>query len=164
MSVWRRGPLTENPYVRTPFRVARVPREVVARRSVVQLISQTRRMVATDATAHTIRGEPVTPEKLNAAESVLLSPEQRIVEELLVHATEAPPTKRIRELGRQAAEAMAALAPGPLGLTNPKALACWLADLARQYLDTVEPADIRQRSILVKSKCSRSTHLSVLSP
>src|SRR6266542_4006140 len=113
MNVWHRGSLTENPYYRTAFRVGRVPRDVVRHRTVVQLLGQTRRIVAADPQAHTVRGEPVTDAMLNAAEQVLLDAKQRIVEELLEHAAEEPPLDRVRQLARQAAAALAADDDGP---------------------------------------------------
>lgn len=106
MNLWRRGSLTRNPYHRTAFAVAQVPREVVRHSILVKLLGQTRRIVNADPQAHTIQGEPVTGAEINAAEQILLDPRQRIVEELLVHATEKPPLEQVRQLAREVAEAM----------------------------------------------------------
>jgi hypothetical protein len=110
MSIWLRGSLLVNPYYRTAFRVARVPREIVRHRTVVQLIGQTRQL---PEGGHSIAGEPVRPSEVNAAEQVLLDPVLRVLEELIEHATEKPPVERLRKLQR---EATAAMAPPPEAL------------------------------------------------
>ena len=107
-NVWRRGPITQNPYVRTAFRITRVSRETARRAAVVQRIGQTKRMVETIPGAHKIAGEPVVLADVIAAEQLLLDPAQRVPEELLHHAAEKPPTDYARRLAQQAADAMRA--------------------------------------------------------
>ena len=141
MSRWSRGPITRNPYLRNAFRAARVPREIVRRRTLVHLISQTKRIVNTDPDLHAIRGEPVTQAEINQAEAIVLDPQKRILEELLVHAAETPPMKRIRQLAKQAAAAMTPGADGPSVAPDERSLGPWIPDLVRQYLDTAPPAD-----------------------
>lgn len=141
MNVWRRGSLTQNPYARTAFRVARVPREVVRHRTVVELIVQTRQLVGADPKAHTIGGRPVDLAEINAAEQVLLDPRKRILEELLEHATERPPLQRVRKLAREAAEAMASDGGGRLAVTNLSGLEPWVGRLVRQFLDGLPAPD-----------------------
>ncbi len=141
MNVWRRGSLTENPYYRTAFRVGRVPRDVVRHRTVVQLLGQTRRIVAADPQAHTVHSEPVTDAMLNAAEQVLLDPKQRIVEELLEHAPEEPPLERVRQLAQQAAALLAADDDGPPVPGNLEVLRPWAGALVEQFLEAVPGPD-----------------------
>jgi len=105
--IWLRGSLAANPYHRTAFRVARVPREIVRHRTVVQLIGQTRQLIQSNPGAHSIGGEPVRASDVNTAEQVLLDPAQRVIEELLEHATEKPPIERLRRLLREVVAAMA---------------------------------------------------------
>lgn len=105
MNIWRRRPLTENPYVRNAFRVTRVPRELLKRRTIVQLIGQTRRVVCSDPTEHAILGAPVTAEELNQAEAIVLDPAQRILEELLAHPAESLPLDRVAKLAEAARQA-----------------------------------------------------------
>jgi hypothetical protein len=100
MNPWRRAPIDKNPYVRNAFRVARVPREVVSRRALVTLIGRTQRIVQ-EPGAHTIRGEAVTVADINAAEKILLDAKQRIIEELLVHATEGGPGLALRDFEKE---------------------------------------------------------------
>src|SRR3954451_448699 len=90
MNPWLAGPLTRNPYYRTPFRVARVPREVTAPAVVSAMIAQTRQLVAHAPGEHAIRGEPVTQAELVAAEQVLTGAAKRLGAELLHHAAEPP--------------------------------------------------------------------------
>ena len=135
MNPWRRGPLAKNPYARNAFRVARVPREIVRRRTIVQLMGQTKRVVSADPRLHTIKGEPVTEAEINAAEQILLDPKQRIVEELLVHATERPKLERVHKLAQQIAEAMKADENAPLQATNLKGLQPWVREIVKQFLD-----------------------------
>src|SRR4051812_33324190 len=101
MNVWRRGSPTVNPYDRTAFAVARVPREVTRHRTLVQLLGKARQVVRADPQAHVLPGGPVTESEINAAEQILFAPQKRIVEELLTHATEVPPLERVRQLARE---------------------------------------------------------------
>lgn len=141
MSIWRRGSLEENPYVRTAFRVARVPREVVRHRSVAELVAQTRRLVSADPKGHLIRGEPVTEAELNAAEQVLLDPARRVQEELLHHAEERLPLKRLRDLARELDAALADPDEGPLPVRSYEALRPWSASLVADWLATLPRPD-----------------------
>jgi len=141
MSVWRRGSLTENPYVENAFRVARVSPEVVRRHTLVQLIGQARMIVSTDARAHSIRGQAVTSEDINRAESILLAPQERILEELLVHATERLPLQRARQLMQEASAVLVREAAAPAQVRDLQVLRTWVADLVGQYLDGVKPSD-----------------------
>jgi len=140
MNIWRGGSLTENPYVRNAFRVARVPREVARRQTLVQYIGQTRAMISADPGAHRIRGESVTHEELNQAEAILLSSDQRILEELLTHATESPQISRLRRLAKEAAAAMA-VGQDALGPIDPRILHPMLLDIVRLYLPEIPGAE-----------------------
>src|SRR5262245_28063331 len=106
MNIWRRGLLTQNPYYRTPFRIARMPREITRHRTIVKLISDTRQLVNRDRQSHQINGSPVTDAEINDAEPALTDPKRRIIEELLEHAAEEPPLAPVRKLAREVAEAM----------------------------------------------------------
>jgi hypothetical protein len=141
MNIWRRGPLTQNPYLRTAFRVARVPREITRRRTLVRLVNQTRHVVSIDPQAHTIRGAPVTMTKLNAAEQILLDPPQRILEELLEHAAEAPPLEQVRKLAAEATRALAEDGLTSAPVTNLRGLQLWAHSLAQQFLESVPGPD-----------------------
>lgn len=136
MNPWCRTPVNQNPYRASAFRIAGVPREVTRRRTVAQLIAQTRQIVRTDPSAHLVEGVPVTEAEVNAAEAVLLDPERRIVEELLAHAAERLPMERLREL---TAELRGQLSQSP---TTSGVLAPWLF---RQWLEKLRrcvPADL----------------------
>ena len=141
MSLWRRGSLARNPYSRTAFRTARVPRETVRYRTVVQIVGQTKRIVSTDPTAHMIQGEPVTHAEINAAEKILLDSKQRIVEELLEHASEKPPLDRVRQLSRVVAEAMTEQAAPQLRVKDFSGLEPLRLSIIRQFLDTSASPD-----------------------
>ena len=141
MNVWRRGSLTTNPYVRTAFRVARVPRETTRHKTIVQLVGQTRRIVRVDPQAHAILGEPVTDAEINAAEQVLLDPKRRIMEELLHHAAEKPPLDRVRKQAAQAAEAMASEDSEDLPITNLSALESWARRIVTDLVEASPPTD-----------------------
>jgi hypothetical protein len=131
MNIWRRGTLEQNPYTRNKFRVARVPREVVRHATIVTIIGQTRQIVNHDPAAHAIRGTPVTTAEILVAEQVLLDPRQRILEELLHHATERLPLERVGELRDEAAGLLSAGDPGPSPVTRPAALRVLAAEMAR---------------------------------
>jgi len=114
MNPWRRGSLLVNPYYRNAFRVARVPREAVRHLTMVQLISQTKQLIAADPGAHSIAGKPVTESDVNEASQILLDAPQRIVEELLVHSSETAPLEGLRARLREVAAVMTGEASTPL--------------------------------------------------
>lgn len=138
---WRRGALSLNPYLRTAFRAARVPREVVKRRTVVNLIVQTRQLIEGDPQAHTIRGRPVSIADVNAADSVLFDPSQRVREELLEHATERLPLERVRKLAQEAVAAVEAQSEERLAVTNLAGLMPWTERMVSGFLDASPGAD-----------------------
>jgi hypothetical protein len=141
LNIWRRGSLLENPYTRNAFRITRVPREVVRHRTIVQLIGQTKRIVNTDPSAHTVKEKPVMIAQVNVAEQILLDPKQRILEELLTHATEMPPLERVRRLAADAAAVMAVSDTERLPVTNLGCLEPWALAMARQFLDSIPGPD-----------------------
>lgn len=141
MNLWRRQPLTENPYYATAFRVARVPRETDRHRTIVQLIRQVRQIIKAEPGAHVIRGVPVSEAAVNAAEQILSEPHQRILEELLTHATERLPLARVRKLAAEAAQAMASEPGGPLPVKNLRALDSWARAAFAQFLDDAPAQD-----------------------
>jgi len=134
-NLWTRYPLTHNPYYRTAFRLAGVPRETTSRRTLVMLIGQTRQMVRAAAQAHTVHGTPVSDAELNPAEAILLDPKQRISEELLTHATERLPLDLVRKLAQEAAAALQAEGAGRLPVDNLSGLQGWTRSLAQQFLE-----------------------------
>ena len=141
MNLWLRGSVLTNPYYRTAFRVARVPREVVRHRTVVELIGRTRQLVNSGATAHTINGQAVRNTEINGAEQILLDPIQRVLAELLEHATEKPPLDRVRKLARAVARAMEPAKEQPVSSPNWKALELMAPDLIREFLNAVPSPD-----------------------
>lgn len=141
MNIWRRGPLRNNPYKRTAFRVSRVPRETVRHRILVQLIGRTKRVINTDPQAHVIEGRPVTEAEINSAEQVLLDPKLRVMEELLEHATERFSLERVRSLAKEAAEAIAAPSSDAQKATNRGGLQSFAKELVWQFLNTSERPD-----------------------
>lgn len=141
MNLWRRGPLSQNPYLRNAFRVTRVPRESTNRRTIVQLSGQTRRIISTNPTAHQIAGTPVTLADFNAASQVLQDARARIAEELLHHAAEKAPLDRVRALAQRAARTLAGDAQGFWSPTDLALLRPWLAALVRRFLDETPAID-----------------------
>ena len=141
MNIWRRTSLTENPYYRTAFRLARVPREVVRHKLIVQIIGQTRRTVCADPQAHVVAGEPVTEAMINAAEAILLDPQKRIAEELLEHAAEKPALEPVRKLLAEVDAALAGDEADTLPVVNLDALRPWTTSLVRQFLSTQSVPD-----------------------
>ena len=133
MNVWRRGPLTENPYERTAFGVAQIPREVVRYRTLVQMIGQTKRLTSVNAKLHVLHGRPVTEAEINAAAQVLLDPKRRILEELLCHATERPSQNRCRNLAQEASAALSGPSSEPLTVSNLRGLESWVEDIVGDF-------------------------------
>lgn len=136
---WRPRPVTQNPYYRTAFRVARVRRDMVDRVTIAQRIGQTRNLVQ-DPQAHTICGISVKPSEIHAAEKVLLSPDSRVLEELLEHAPEEPPLEEVRELADQVRRS-APVSDDPLVVTNLDGLLPWVKQLALKQVEESPPLD-----------------------
>jgi hypothetical protein len=93
--------------------------------------------VETDEKACVIHGRAVTIEEINAAEQILLSPQQRILEELLTHRSERLPLAQVEKLARDAEELMQGeLADGlkPGDVASRRIL---LHEFIRQYLDAI---------------------------
>lgn len=141
MSIWNRGPITVNPYLRTAFRVTRVPREVVRHRTIAQLVSQTRQVVAADPRAHAIKGQPVAMTEINAAEEVLSDPGQRILEELLHHSEERLPVARMRKLLREVTREMTPQPESELPISNLSGLRPWARKLLCDFLSQAPGPD-----------------------
>ena len=137
MNIWRRGALHKNPYYRTAFRLARVPRETVQYATIVKILGQTRKVVGADSQAHRIKGEPVARTDINAAEQILLDPKQRIAEELLHHATESLPLHVIKKLSAEAARYLAVEDASGLTAINPHSLVPLAQALVQRYLSSV---------------------------
>jgi hypothetical protein len=129
MNVWRRKLISQNPYLRNAFRVAMMPREATERVRIAEYLGEARDIVSADAQAHRIGGTAVTPEEINQAEAVLMAPEERILEELLVHSTEALSLDRLRQLDGRAAEAMTPRSEAVSVGIRPEALTVLLHDL-----------------------------------
>lgn len=137
---WRGGVLSENPYSRTAFRIARVPRDVVKRRTVISLVAQTRQLIEADAAAHTIGGRAVSTADVNRAESILLDPTRRIQEELLEHAPERLSTSRFTALADEVIRGLAPAEAATSKVTNLDGLSVALPRLVADFLDAT-PAD-----------------------
>ncbi|MGB3975441.1 MAG: hypothetical protein WBM02_10395 [bacterium] len=134
MDIWNRGPLTENPYYRTAFRVARVPPEETRHRVMVSLINQTRKVVRENPCGHMIGMDPVTEPEINAAEKILVDPKQRILEEMLVHKTERLRLDQLKKLLKDIDEIVSNECRQPSRLSNVDGLQFILNDLIKLYL------------------------------
>lgn len=143
MNPWRRGPVTQNPYYRTAFRVTRVPREITRHSTVVKMIGQTRNVVESDLSNHGIAGEPVTMAELNAAEKVILNAVSRLHEELLHHAAEPSPFGQLRKLALEVEKQLANPETPPLSISRPavfRPLAEHVLGLALESLPKPDPS------------------------
>lgn len=125
MGIWTEGPVTCNPYRRTVFRIAMLPREATSRAAVVGAVADARDAVSVNPGAHRVDGVAVSLEDVNTAETVLLDPACRAAHELLAHATETASTERVRRLAGDARRLLRAVAdrPSPAGMIGPAALA-----------------------------------------
>jgi hypothetical protein len=129
MNIWLKGSVRTNPYYRTAFRIAKVDREVVRHKTLVQLIGQTRRVIRTVHDYHRISGVAVTDAELNAAEKILLDPKQRLAEELLHHAAHPPMDRQLREMAEKVVAVLTKIAeqsPEPVDVS-------WLNELIAYY-------------------------------
>ncbi len=141
MIPWKRKRVTQNPYHRTAFRVARVPREIVRYKVVSMMISQTNQVVNTDASVHAINGAGVDPAELNWASSILLDPQARILEELIHHSAEKPETSHLKSLSEELRASWQTENQDGAQRVNLGALRQWLPELAVQALEKTGRAD-----------------------
>ena len=128
MSIWRRGPLDKNPYYRTAFRVARVPRDTLDRAMIVELVSQTRQLAEFSPEAVAIQGQPVSENELNQAEITLLDPKRRILEELLEHPVKLLGSDLHAPLNQDAKRLMAVEEASHLAPTNSQVFVSWILE------------------------------------
>ena len=105
------------------------------------MIAQTRNVVRADPDAHRLDGRPVTLEQLNAAESILMDPQQRVIEELLHHAAERLPLEHLRKVLRRCHEALGAPSTPVDRAVDLRKLESLLEHLLRLYLDAVPAPD-----------------------
>ena len=141
MNVWRRQTLSDNPYQRTAFRIARVSPESVRHRDVLQRISQMRKVLRAVPGSHIINGEAVTEAELASAERILSDPKQRILEELLEHPFESPAGDAVRKLADQVRLTMAGAETGALPVVNLGPLTSWATVWLRQMVERQPLAD-----------------------
>jgi hypothetical protein len=109
----------------------------------VQLLGQTGNLIDTDPDAHTVNGRAVTRAELNAVSQILLDAENRIVEELLEHATESLSLVHVRRLLADVVEAMSVASSASLSFTDSRQLDEWISFLVNQFLNEaprVEPS------------------------
>lgn len=139
MNLWRRSPIDTNPYRRTAFRVARLPREMMDRSAVVESVAQVRQLQELDPEAHRLDGTVVGASLLNEAELILLDPRKRLLEEFLEHPDETAGNRAGHEgvIRSLCAEGLALLeVPGGSSGTwsNWVTVNAWIREVARSHL------------------------------
>ena len=120
-SLWRRGPITRNPYHFNAFRVTGVPVDLTERSWVTELISQKRQFMTAAPGSHVIEDAAVSESDVNQAELVLSDPRRRLLEELLTHSPPMTTMQPLRSLDGLLAKAIRE----PIdesGATNPNIL------------------------------------------
>ncbi len=105
-SIWRRGPVTRNPYHFNAFRIAGVPVDLTERSWVTELISQKRQFMAASPGSHVIEDTTVSESDVNQAELVLSDPRRRFLEELLTHSQPRTALQPLQSLDAMLAEAV----------------------------------------------------------
>jgi DNA-binding transcriptional ArsR family regulator len=131
LNVWRRGPLTRNPYHETAFKTLGLPPEAT-RAEIDQRAGERQAAVAAVPDRYRLGERFLTAADVTQARAVLLDPTRRLIEELLEHTTEILPREELeRALARLPVPDWTAESPGPHSLAF---LGCAAQDLALDFL------------------------------
>jgi hypothetical protein len=95
-NLWRRRPLTENPYDWTAFQIVDLSPDVVGRRAINATVANARKVLQALPGQRRIAGKAIDQADLTAASQILTDPNKRLIEELLEHHPEEPQTAELQ--------------------------------------------------------------------
>jgi hypothetical protein len=95
-NLWRRRPLSENPYDWTAFQIVGISPDVVGRRAINAAVANARKVLQALPGQRRIAGKAVDQADLTAASQILTDPGKRILEELLEHHPEEPQSAELQ--------------------------------------------------------------------
>jgi hypothetical protein len=148
-NIWKKGPLTINPYYETAFRVLGITRDVTSRAEIGQRIEERRQAVAMMPGFYNVGERPLTGSDITAAGQILSDPTRRILEELLEHRPESLPVDEVERV--RARLAMPDWPDGPLPLRHLAFLLRVVQEMAQDYLENLPPVEVPPFPIDIRS-------------
>ncbi|MFO1432354.1 MAG: hypothetical protein U1F76_19790 [Candidatus Competibacteraceae bacterium] len=95
MNIWKKGPLTTNPYYETAFQALGITRDVTARAEIDQKVGERRQAVTHVPGYYRLGKRALTPADVTTARQILFDPTRRMLEELLEHQPESLPVEAL---------------------------------------------------------------------
>jgi hypothetical protein len=139
-NIWRKGPLTTNPYYETAFQALGIARDVTSRATIGQKVEERRQAVAMMPGFYTLGERPLTEPDIADAAQIMSDPTRRILEELLEHK---PESLQVDEIERIRARLKAPDWPEePPGLRHLAFLLRVVQEFALEHLKSLPPAKV----------------------
>jgi hypothetical protein len=147
-NIWKKGPITLNPYYETAFQSLGITRDVVSRREIGQKIEERRQAVRNVPDFYMLGERVLTETDITNAGQILSKPTRRILEELLEHKPERLQVDEIERLhARLKTPDWPEKPPPPRHL---KFLLRVIQELAVGFLENLPPVDVPPFPIDVK--------------
>ncbi len=97
-NIWKKGPLTTNPYYETAFQTLGITRDVTSRAEIRQRVEERRQAVRAVPGFYTLGERALAETDVTRASQILSEPTRRILEELLEHKPERLQVDEIERL------------------------------------------------------------------
>lgn len=138
-NIWKKGPLSVNPYHENAFQVLGLTRDVTSRADIDQRVGERREAVRNMPGHHRLGGRDLTLADVTRARRTLLDPTSRILEGLLEHRPEVPEVEEIERIEKRspAPEVPAASSPH-----NLRFLLLGRRELAFELLENLAPVEV----------------------
>ena len=142
MNIWKKGPLTTNPYYETAFQALGITRDVTARAEIEQKVGERRQAVAHVPGYYRLGKRALTQADVAKARQTLLDPTQRILEELLEHQPESPPIEALERFKSRLPKPPPDWPETPPPPQHLQFLLLAVREYAREYLDNLPPVEV----------------------
>lgn len=141
-NIWKKGPLTTNPYYETAFQALGITRDVTARSEIAQKIEERRQAVAHVPGYYRLGKRALTQADVAKASQILLNPTERILEELLEHQPETPQTEALERFKSRLPPMPPDWPESPPPPQHLRFLLLAVQEYAREYLDSLPPVEV----------------------
>jgi len=139
-NIWKKGPLTTNPYYETAFKALGITRDVTSLAEIGQKVEERRQAVGSVPGFYTLGERELTQEDITNARQILFNPTRRILEELLEHKPERLQVDEIERL-----QAWLPMPDWPDEMPSPRHLKFLLRvvqEFALEYLKNLPPVKV----------------------
>ena len=139
-NIWKKGPLTTNPYYETAFQAVGITREVTRQAEIRQRVEERRQAVRNVPGFFTMGDRPLAETDLTNAGQILADPTRRILEELLEHHPEHFPVEELERIrGKLKMPDWPEQPPSPRHL---KFLLRVVQEMVLDYLQNLPPVEV----------------------